>query len=40
MTQIKVKIETYDRLVQAKLSQGESFDYLLTRLLDKYEGFL
>lgn len=33
-----VSLETHARLQKAKLSKGETMDYLLTRLLNKYEG--
>ena len=33
-----IRIETYERLQKAKISKGETIDYLLTRLLNKYEG--
>ena len=34
---IKVKLDTYERLKDIKLSNRETYDHLLTRLLNKYE---
>ena len=37
---IQLKDETYNRLVDRKYSKGESFESVIIKLLNKYEGLM